>query len=671
MNIIDPLVRANVRLRAVWLLMASGFLALLAGLWWLQVVQRHEYQMSLETQSYRTMRIPAPRGRIYDRTGDLLADTRPSYNLHLYLEEIRPRFAAAYDELKPPVLAVLKAGEEAERQRLNRKLTTAERRPFQLRGERKATLERTARYRAVSNLLVDVSTVLGTPIKVDEDTFHRHYYARRAMPLPLITGMTPVQLARFTEAGPRWAGVDIEVQPLRTYPHGTLAAHVLGHLTLDPQSAKGEPAEFDYRLPDYRGALGIELGYDQALRGQAGAISVLVNNFGYRHEDAVWEKVQPGSDLRLTLDLEVQRAAEAALRATNNTTGRGAVVVMDVRTGDLLALASAPTFNPGYYVDGFPPGQYARLNDPEQRPLINRATQEHYAPGSIFKTVIGLAALQQGLNPHETYRVEPHPTLPNKGAIRIGRRLIKDEARPGEYDFKRALLKSSNSYFITNGLRAGIESIVALAERLHLGESTGLPTRQETRGIFPTLAQVRAGWSPGETANICIGQGAMAVTPLQMAVMTAAIANHGQVLRPRLVAEVKPHPDSPRPGLGAPVAPDVRDTLGVEPRHLQTLRDAMLADIEDPEGTGRHAAMPGLRLGGKTGTAQITDPANRVIGHTTWFISFAPYENPQVAVVIMVEGGISGGGTCAPLAPAIYRAVFPQLTQEVATTRTP
>jgi len=664
MQIIDPWIPTNRRLRIISAMILCGLLALLAGLWWLQVVQRHEYQFSLESQSYRTMRIPAPRGRIYDRNGELLADTRPSYNLHVYLEEIRPRFAETYDQLKPAVLASLKAQEEAERRRLNRKLTAAERRPFLLRGERKANLERTARYTAISNLVADVSAVLGTSLEVNEDRFHRHYYSRRAMPLTLIAGMNETQLARFNEAGRRWPGVELEVQPLRSYPHDTLAAHVLGHLTRDSQSARGEPAEFDYRLPDYRGAIGVEAGYDRDLRGQAGAVSVLVNNFGYRHEDAVWETVRPGSDVRLTIDASVQHAAEEALRT--NSTGRGAIVVLDVRNGDLLALASAPTFNPNYFVEGFPLGQQDRLNNPELRPLINRATQENYAPGSIFKPVIGLAALQKGLDPRARYRVQPHPTIPGKGAIYVGKRLIRDDAGPGDYDFTLALLESSNAYFITNGLWAGMESILSLAQRLHLGERTGLPTRQETSGIFPSAEQVRMGWSPGETANICIGQGRMAVTPLQMAVMTAAIANNGQVLRPRLVAEVAPHQSDPglHPSRSAPA--DIRNTLGIEPRHLQVLRLAMLADVENAGGTGRHAAMRGLRLCGKTGTAQITDPANRVIGRTTWFISFAPYENPQVAMVIMMEGGTSGGGSCAPLAPAVYRAVFPELNPQVA-----
>ena len=351
----------------------------------------------------------------------------------------------------------------------------------------------------------------------------------------------------------------------------------------------------------------------------------------------------------LTLDLRVQQAAENALVRRIGAAARGAVVVMDVRDGDILALVSAPAFDPNKFIPQISQPDYARLTDPITRPQINRATQENYAPGSIFKTVVGLAALEAGLNPKEP--------IYSPGHIIIGRRYIHDLAAPGDYDFRRALLKSSNTYFISNGIRAGIENIIRLGQRLHLGERAGLPTRQETAGVFPTPKRIKSNWFDGDTANICIGQGEISVTPLQMAVLTAAIANGGKVLFPRIVDRV----EAQDPALGDrpvvfPRSP-VRDELGVQPRNLEILREAMLADVEDPEGTGRSAAVPGLRVCGKTGTAQVMDERNRIVGHNLWFISFAPYENPRYAVVVMVEGGGSGGGTCAPVAHDIYEVI--------------
>jgi penicillin-binding protein 2 len=350
----------------------------------------------------------------------------------------------------------------------------------------------------------------------------------------------------------------------------------------------------------------------------------------------------------LTLDLRIQEAAERAMRARLGPQTRSAVVVMDVRDGDVLALASSPVFDPNDFAQGISKEKYQQLQ--QMTAEKNRATQENYAPGSIFKTVVGLACLEAGLNPKQS--------MYNPGHITIGRRYIHDLAPAGDYDFRRALLRSSNTYFITNGLRCGIANIVALGQRLHLGERAGLPTRQETPGIFPSLKTVSAAWFDGDTANICIGQGRMDVTPLQMAVMTAAFANGGKVFWPRLVARIEPQDPTAMEGRIVFEKGHVRDELGVSARNLEILRDAMLGDTEDSEGTGRQAAVPGLHICAKTGTAQVMDERNRVVGHNLWFISFAPYEKPRYAVVVLAEGAGSGGGTCAPVARDIYKAIL-------------
>jgi penicillin-binding protein 2 len=242
----------------------------------------------------------------------------------------------------------------------------------------------------------------------------------------------------------------------------------------------------------------------------------------------------------------------------------------------------------------------------------------------------------------------------------VGNRRINDTAPAGQYDFPKALMHSSNTYFITNGIKAGIENIIRLGQQFHLGERTGLHTRQEVGGSFPSLDRVRRNWHDGDTANICIGQGMMAVTPLQMAVMTAAIANGGKVLRPRLVSRIESQ-DPALEGEAAGLQPSPPpDRLEVSQRSLQIVREAMLADVEEAGGTGTRAAVPGLKICGKTGTAQVMDTSNHVIGENTWFISFAPYERPRYAVVVMVEverNSGSGGTTCAPIAHNIYLAI--------------
>jgi penicillin-binding protein 2 len=290
-------------------------------------------------------------------------------------------------------------------------------------------------------------------------------------------------------------------------------------------------------------------------------------------------------------------------------------------------------------------------------------------PGSVFKLVVGLAALEAGWDPNQIIHVPPNPAQPNKGFIKVGDHPIKDTAPPGDYDFKRALKMSCNTYFVTCGLHIGPEPIVRMGRLLHFGERTGFAnTRQEATGTFPSLRRLGSGWTDGNTANMSIGQDPVWVTPLQIAVLTSAIANGGKVLTPRLVDRVEsPDPLSGAPPRVLPRAP-ARGQLGVSQHTLAVLHEAMLADTEDPDGTGRHVrdhySLPGLRICGKTGTAQVQDEHNVKTGQTVWFASFAPYcppgapEKPRYSVVVMIEGGASGGETCSPAAGQVYAALM-------------
>jgi penicillin-binding protein 2 len=294
-----------------------------------------------------------------------------------------------------------------------------------------------------------------------------------------------------------------------------------------------------------------------------------------------------------------------------------------------------------------------RWNDKDLELQINHAVQGGYAPGSIFKIVVGLAALELGvLNPKEKIYSPGYYPMP-------GRKPIGDTAGSGDFDFDRALAKSSNFYFITQGLKPGVlPKIVAIGQRLHFGERTRILPGQESRGYFPDQQSIAtASWRPGSTANLSIGQEKISVTPLQIAVMISAIANGGKVLWPRLVSRIEPY-GSDFPSQTFP-AGQVRDTLGVSQRSLRVVHEAMKADVESPEGTGHAAAVPGMTIAGKTGTAEVEK--NGRIDKTakiTWFASFAPYENPRYAVIAMVDGGgASGGLTCAPIAHKVYLAL--------------
>jgi penicillin-binding protein 2 len=664
MLIVDELKKNDPHLRLVAMVLAGGLFILLTGLWWVQVVWAREYQAHLDTQAYRTIRIPAMRGKILDREGRVLAENRPRYNLSLYLDDLRKPFAEANSQLMKQAREWQKQAVAAQEKKLRRSLTKAERKQFSFTPEQLQQIGAQARERVAAGVVTQISAKLGERLEFDPKAFESAYEKARALPYPILKNLTAAQIARFQENFTGGLGADLELQSTRFYPNETLAAHVLGELRQDDSSIEGEESFFNYRLPDYRGVTGIEGKFNAELHGRAGQESVLVNNLGYRQSEDVDSEPQAGENVVTTLDLDLQRAAEDALKNRQGADAKAAVVVMDVRNGDVLAMASSPTFDPNDFAQGISREKYQQLQDLEAEK--NRATFENYAPGSIFKTVVALAALENGLNVNEIYRVEADPQRAGKGCIYVGNRKIEDTAAAGNYDFKRAFIHSSNAYFVNAGLTvAHVENIVRIGKEFHLGERTQLFANQETRGNFPTEKQIHSGWRDGDTANLCIGQGAIDVTPIQMAVMVSAIANGGAVLWPRLVARIEPQ--DPAAGGVTTNFPSglVRDRLLVHPRSLNILRDAMLADVESAEGTGTAAAVAGLKICAKTGTAQVKDSAGRLVTHNYWFASFAPFENPKYAVVVMLQSATesgSGGSICAPMAHDIYEMILKKET---------
>jgi penicillin-binding protein 2 len=552
-----------------------------------------------------------------------LAENRPSYNLDLYIEELRP----AFDEM----FTLARAG---------RKLTRAQRNDLRTR----------VRFAAISNAVQRAAQLAQQPLQLTERQFRRHHDQWPYRPLPVLQNLTPQQTAQVLEQSVGVAGLELEVQPVRHYLLGADLAHHLGYLSRADLVTDPEESGCNYSLPSYQGAVGLEWALEKELSGAAGIKQVVVNSLCYREAESIWIAPTPGRNAVLTIDAQIQKAAAAALRSAGPNT-RGAIVVMDPQNGDLLALASAPAYDPNEFVWPISEERWRELNDPKLRPMFNRATQGTYPPGSVFKVITALACLESGV----LHSANLTSQLNNPGYYQLGRRRIRDTAAPGDYDFRRAFKRSSNTYFITYGLKAGRERILELGRHFSLGQRTGVPTRQDAGGYFPRPEEVRWLWNEGNTANLCIGQ-EITVTPLQVAVMTAAIANGGKVLRPRFVFRTEP----PEPGLDENgtnyFAPQLRGEVPVKAENLEIVRAAMLADVEDPEGTGRAAKVPGLDVCGKTGTAQI-QRGGVVVEHITWFASFAPYANPRYVVVVMVEGGVSGTVTCAPLARRVYEAV--------------
>jgi penicillin-binding protein 2 len=664
MLIIDQLQKDDARLRVVAVVVLVGLLVLAGGLWRLQVMAAQRYARSEEAQSVRLVRVPAVRGKILDRNGIALAENRPSYDVNLYIEELRSSFVHEYtNQVLPnfrakvalsPSSSAIPASDSRRWWQFFSRNGKSPRGVARLTTEQRRELQESARVTVYSNTVQSVGQSLGRPLPISSERFLRHYRQDLALPLPVAENLTPTQMALFFERCLGIPGVDLEVQAIRSYPFGSLAAHVLGHLQrADEADNDPDPLVFRYRLRDYQGVAGLEARFDEALRGRAGVKALRVNSQGYRHQESILQPTEPGRSVRLTLDLEIQSAAERALAQVAGSSTRGAAVVMDVRSGDLLALVSAPAFDPNEFLGGMTPEEFARLNDAKLRPQMNRAVSGAYAPGSIFKVIVGLAAMEAGvLNPRESHHYLGYWPLPGNG------RSIDDTAPPGDYDFKRAFKRSSNAYFIDHGIKTGRSRIVAMARRFGLGQKSGLPIGPEAPGFLPDddyvngLKDRRDPWTEGDTAHLSIGQGALTVTPLQMAVMTAAVANGGHLLEPRLIQEVESGSGEVEP---TPPSFPRRD-VGVSARHLELIRAAMLADVEESEGTGRESAVPGFGVCGKTGTAEVKQ-GRILVDKITWFVAFAPYESPRYAVVVVVESGGSGGHTSAPVARKIFEVI--------------
>jgi len=600
----------NPRLQALGAMILAGLGVLAAGLFRIQVLQHEWYGNREQAQSLRRIRIPAARGEIVDRAGVVLANNRPSYDIVLYLDQIGP---------------------------VSKRQNVAE---------------------VAGRTLGILSRQLRLPVTLTSDDIRTHYDRRRPLPLTAWRDLKPEVVAAFAEKLSDLPGVDLMVTPVRQYPQGKLAAHALGFV--GTRTDTGDEDElFHFYKPDAEGKQGIERACDEQLRGEAGSQIIRVNPTGHKVGELDRQPAQYGDRITLTLDARIQRIVEDALARVElpaGKTARGAAVVLDPRTGEVLALASLPDFDPNRFTPGAPAEAVrALLSDPHS-PMLNRAVGARYAPGSTFKPVTLLAALEAG-------KAAAADTVTCTGSLKIG-----NWARPfrcwehnghGQVDLIGAMKHSCDVWFYVKGLATGVDAIARMAEQFGLGEATGLELGGAT-GLVPTPAwkqkHRREKWWDGDTAQLAIGQSFLLATPLQMAVATAALANGGTVWRPFLVRRI----ESPDGALVRETRPEARRRLAVNPGHLALVREAMRAAIEAADGTGHAAAGQGVSVGGKTGTAEVDvteDGRTRRINRA-WFIGFAPFEQPQVAVTVVFEDAASGGHTAAPVAGRILAGIF-------------
>ncbi len=573
----------------------------------LQIVEGEVLQRRSEQNSIRTLRLEAPRGEVFDREGRILATTRPSFGL----------WAVPSDMRRPDrtfrVLAQL-----------------TDRDPEWFR-ERIESLGRRKRHQQV--LLVD-----DLPFDVLARV-EAHLYA-----LP---------------------GITTAVQPRRHYPSGAMAAHLLGSIGEVRADQLAREVFADYRPGEVIGQSGLESRFQSHLRGRAGGRNVVVDAAGRTVEVVDEIPAVRGGRLILTLDLDLQREAEEAFAPRpDGELKPGAAVAIDVRNGDILAMVSRPGYDPNAFAGGIDADTWEALSNDEWEPLQNRATQTHYPPGSTYKAFVAAALLEDGIVDSESKVFCP-------GHFRFGRRNYRCWKRPGHgwVDLKRALKESCDVFFYTYGVKLGIDRLAHYAKGFGLGRRPGLLLGQEATGLVPSSTwkeqRFSQPWYPGETVSASIGQGYNLMTPLQLAQSYAAIANGGVVWKPRILLREETNDGE----LVSKTDPERVGEVPVSAEHLALVVRGLEAVVGEPRGTGGRARIDGVRVAGKTGTAQVvrldktesfeeeTDIPVRYRDHA-WFGAFAPVEAPEIAVGVFVEHGLHGSSAAAPIAARILKRYF-------------
>lgn len=474
--------------------------------------------------------------------------------------------------------------------------------------------------------------------------------------VPIRNRLSDEEVARFVAQRYRFPGLEVRARLFRDYPQGEVASHVVGYIgrindrDLERIEENGQMA--NYRGSDHIGKSGLELSYETELHGVTGVEQVEVNAGGRAIRLMSRDPATAGKDLELTLDIELQKVAEAAFGER-----RGALVAIDPRNGGVLALASMPRFDPNLFVDGISTADWSALNDSPDHPLLNRAIYSAYPPGSTFKPFMALAALATG-------KRTATQAMPDPGYFSFaGHRFMDDKiGGHGMVDLHKSIVVSCNTYYYQLANDLGIEGIANFMAPLGFGSRTGIDIPGEADGVLPSPAWKRARfqkvsqqrWYGGETISVGIGQGYNAYTPLQLANALASIVNGGNVYRPHVVRHVV----DPVSGERRVIEPEPVRKLAVKPEHLAAVRRAMVDVTKAGTGARAFAGAP-YEAGGKTGTAQVYSlkgskyVAGRVserLRDHSWFIAYAPADEPTIALAVLVENGGFGAQSAAPIA---------------------
>jgi len=582
---------SSVRLTAVQYIILAIFLILAYGLWRLQVMQSEFYAGLAERNRVRTVPILAPRGKILDREGRVIVDNYPSFTALLLRDSLRDLSADA-----DLIAKGLNMNPGEVRERIRKFASMPQYQPIFLKDD--ITPDELAFVESHRNELPELDTIMA----------HR-----------------------------------------RLYPRKGFMAHLVGYVGEVSEDMLNQPQWEFYNPGDVVGRSGIELQYNQMLMGKNGARRTIVNSRGKEVQSLSETPAVPGTQLKLTVDIDLQIAAEEAIEGKN-----GAIIAMDPRTGEILAMVSRPTFDPNNFAVRISRGEWNKLVTDPDKPLLNKAIQAQLAPGSTFKIIMSVAGWQEGV----AQSLNVHC---NGGANFYGRRFgcwVKQGH--GAVDLTKAIYQSCDVFFYTLAEKLGINRIAKYATALGLGQKTGIDLPQEVSGVMPSeewkIRNFKQKWFAGETISVGIGQGAVATTPVQLMRAIAAISMGGRMVVPHVANPS----EFPQAYVAANHYMDVKN-IPIEASGWNLITDAM-GRVLLPEGTAPSAHIPGIDIAGKTGSAQIVSLATRAkhenseaLAQNGWFVGFTPRRNPEIIVAVLFEGG-EHGRLAARLATQVIKA---------------
>jgi penicillin-binding protein 2 len=572
-----------------WVLIVT-MIILSIRLWHLQIMQGNEMRQQSEMNRIRIKKVLAPRGIMFDKMGKILADTRPSFNLYITPEDIKD-FNQTVDGLSS------------------------------LMGiDREEIIEK---LKAASNFPSSF------PVKIKDD-------------------VSMDELAKVEANRIYLPGVSIQIEPKRNYPYGKMMAHTLGYVSeISGEELKQEKYR-TYSPGDYIGKYGLERMYESYLRGIDGEKRVEVDAMGREVRTLEMKDPIPGNNMYLNINLDVQMVVEKALEGK-----RGGCIALEPKTGAVIALASRPAFDPNKFASGIKKEDWQAIALDKAHPLQNRVIQGRYPPGSTFKILTALKALEDGL-------INANTSYGCRGGFPFGNRVFRcwKKGGHGAVNVHRGIVESCDVFFYNIGLRLGVDRIHSFGTSVGLGKLSGIDLPNEARGLLPSSEWKKktygAPWYEGETVSVAIGQGAVWLTPVQLAQLSSFVANEGITFKPQIVNKIV-GPDGKTQKIFEPV---VTADIKMKKQVFKIVKEGMQGVVNEKSGTAYGSRIENVHMSGKTGTAQTTPVQGKDLGDHAWFIAFAPSEDPAVAISVLVEYGGHGSSQAAPVAKAISESLF-------------